>query len=237
MIGAAGFVGSALLEALHQLGEYRVVAVLRETHDDMREQGPYDVVVNAACPSRRYWASEHPAADRAATVARTQALLDDWDYGRFVQVSSISARTQLDTAYGRHRAEAEALCARRGELVVRLGPMYGERSKGALIDMLHDRPVYLSGESRQSFAPVSWCGSWIAANLSRDGLCEIGARTSIALREIRDAIQSRSEFMSDSVDDQFPVGMTDTDDWPLAADVVSWLRQRRLRPATPRQEP
>jgi hypothetical protein len=208
-----------------------VVAVTRANHDDVRRRGPVDVLINAACPSKRFWAEHNPAADRAATVDRTDTLRRGWTYGHFVQISSISARTQLDTAYGRHRAEAERLCGP-DDLVVRLGPMYGAGyRKGVLLDMLDDRPVYASGRSRQSFATVQWCAAWTAANRHRAGVVEVGARTCVTLAEVRDAVGSRSEFAKDHVDDQFPVTPTGAD-WPDAADVIGWLIERRRgRPA------
>jgi nucleoside-diphosphate-sugar epimerase len=230
VVGAAGFVGSAVVAALAGHGEQRVVAVTRANHAEVRGQGRFDVLVNAACPSRRLWAEHNPGEDRAETVDKTAALLREWDFGRFVQISSISARSQLDTAYGRHRAEAEQLCDQ-DCLIVRLGPMYGQDyRKGALLDLLDDKPVYASGASRQSFAPVEWCAGWLAANLDRTGLWEVGARTAITLREVRDAIGSRSTFAKEYVDDQFPLTPVEAD-WPVAADVIAWLRLRRLASA------
>lgn len=229
VVGARGFVGAAITAALERRGEHRVIPVVRSSYEQARRQGPFDVVINAACPSRRFWAEQHPAADHLETVRKTEALVRDWAWGRFVQISSMSARTQQDTVYGRHRAEAERVCGVDGSLVVRLGPMYGRGcDKGALLDLLAGRPVYASGESRQSFAPVEWCAGWVAAHLDETGVWEIGARTAITLREVRDAIGSRSPFVEERRDDQFPVLTPAAADWPVAADVIGWLRRRRL---------
>ncbi|MEU3168920.1 hypothetical protein [Streptosporangium sp. NPDC006930] len=217
--GARGFVGSAIVRALGGAA----VPVGRENYEEARRSGPFDVLINAACPSRRYWARHHPEDDHRETVVKTEAFLRDWEWKRFLQISTISARTQLDTPYGRHRAEAEELCA--GRLIVRLGPMYGTGyTKGVLQDILGDQPVYAAGSSRQSFAPVDWCGRWVADHLDAEGLWELGARTTITLREIRDAVGSRSTFDSDRVDDQFPVVTEPEADWPDASDVVCWLK-------------
>ncbi|MDP9863622.1 MULTISPECIES: hypothetical protein [Streptosporangium] len=219
--GARGFVGAAITQALGAVA----VPVSRENYEEVRRSGPFDVLINAACPSRRYWARHNPADDHRETVVKTRAFLREWEWDRFVQISSISARTQPDTPYGAHRAEAEELCA--GNLVVRLGPMYGTAYvKGVLMDMIGNRPVYTAGESRQSFAPVEWCGRWVATHLEAKGLWEVGARTTITLREIRDAVGSRSTFDSDRIDDQFPLVTTPEADWPVAADVVGWLSAR-----------
>ncbi|WP_164543484.1 NAD-dependent epimerase/dehydratase family protein [Streptomyces mobaraensis] len=219
VVGAGGFVGTAITRALGSAA----VPVTRATYEEARRSGPFDVLVNTACPSRRYWARQHPDEDRRETVDKTRALLRDWEWGRFVQISTISARTQPDTPYGRNRAEAEELCA--DHLIVRLGPMYGDaNTKGVLMDFLGNQPVYAHGDSRQSFAPVDWCGRWIASHLDAEGLWEVGARTTVSLREIRDAVGSRSVFAGTRKDDQFP--LVSRPDWPDAADVIGWLGAR-----------
>ncbi|MGY2118293.1 hypothetical protein ACW9HR_30665 [Nocardia gipuzkoensis] len=231
VVGAAGYVGAALVEALGRGGRWEVVPVVRADHELHRTAGRYDVLVNAACPSKRFWAEHNPDDDRQETVDKTRLLRERWDWDRFVQISSISARTQLDTVYGRHRSEAEQLCSGADDLVVRLGPMYGgDYRKGVLADMAADRPVFASGRSRQSFAPVDWCADWIAAHLADTGLREVGARTTVTLAEVRDAVGSRSEFTKDYVDDQFPITATGPD-WPEAAAVIDWMAGRRVSDA------
>ncbi|NQE71085.1 NAD(P)-dependent oxidoreductase [Nocardia gamkensis] len=228
VVGATGYVGAALVDALARSGRWEVVPVVRADHERHRAAGRYDVLINTACPSKRFWAEHHPDADRQETVDKTRLLRERWDWDRFVQISSISARTQLDTVYGRHRAEAEQMCCTPDSLVVRLGPMYGgDYRKGVLADMAADRPVFASGRSRQSFAPVEWCADWIAAHLEDTGLREVGARTTVTLAEVRDAVGSRSEFAKDHVDDQFPITATGPD-WPEAAAVIDWLAGRRV---------
>jgi nucleoside-diphosphate-sugar epimerase len=228
VVGAAGYVGAALVEALGRRGGFEVVPVVRADHEAHRTAMRYDVLIKAACPSKRFWAEHNPEADRAETVDKTRLLRQRWRWDRFVQISSISARTQLDTVYGRHRAEAEQLCSGADTFVVRLGPMYGgDYRKGVLADMAADRPVFASGRSRQSFAPVDWCADWIAGHLEDTGLREVGARTTVTLAEVRDAVGSRSEFAKDHVDDQFPI-TAPAADWPEAAAVIDWLAGRRV---------
>ncbi|WP_201298073.1 NAD(P)-dependent oxidoreductase [Nocardia sp. CY41] len=232
--GAAGYVGSALVGALERSGRAEVVPVVRADYEGHRTAGRYDVLINAACPSKRFWAEQHPGEDRRETVDKTRLLREQWRWDRFVQISSISARTQLDTVYGRHRAEAEQLCSGTDTLVVRLGPMYGgDYRKGVLADMAADRPVFASGRSRQSFAPVDWCAEWITGHLDNTGLREVGARTTVTLTEVRDAVGSHSHFAKDYVDDQFPVTATGSD-WPEAAAVIDWLAGRRVSDAQAR---
>jgi nucleoside-diphosphate-sugar epimerase len=148
VVGGAGFVGESIVRAFRSNPDVEVISVGRSDHAAHRERA-YDVVINSAMPSGRFWAKNNPQRDFVETVQKTADLFYGWRFRRFIQISSVSARCQLDTVYGRHKAAAECVCAGPSSLIVRLGPMYGATlSKGVLIDMLHGRPVFVSGESR-----------------------------------------------------------------------------------------
>ena len=152
--------------------------------------------------SGRFRAKNNPDKDFVETVQKTADLIYGWRYGKFVQISTVSARCQLDTVYGRHKAAAEKICGFGDNLIVRLGPMYSrELSKGVLVDMLQGRKVFVDEESRYCFAPLEFVASWIAGNLGRSGIVEVGARTAISLREAADHIGADVEFAG-AVDNQ-----------------------------------
>jgi nucleoside-diphosphate-sugar epimerase len=184
VVGAEGYVGRAITRALKRRVDVRVTAVTRASYETAR-RSRYDVVVNAAMPSARFKARNEPNWDFVETVEKTADLVYGWEHGRLVQVSSVSARCQLDTVYGRHKAAAEQLCRPDQDLVVRLGPMYSEDlTKGVLVDMLEGRKVWVDGSSRYCFAPRDWVAEWIADHLKRTGLVEVGARDGLALRDV-----------------------------------------------------
>ena len=225
LIGAAGFVGAAIATALQKNGEHQLVAVTRATYEAARAGDKYDVLINAAMPSRRFWAKQNPQLDFHETVEKTSHLLNDWTWDRFVQISSISARSQLDTVYGRHKAAAEKLCAFGDNLVLRLGPMYGSTlDKGVLIDLIHDRTVFVSPESRYCFAPVGWIGSWIADNLQRTGILDLGGNDAISIGTVAKAMESHSRFEG-AVDDQ--ILSKPIDGAPSASAVIDYLHNLR----------
>jgi hypothetical protein len=142
-------------------------------------------------------------------------------------VSSISARSQLDTVYGRHKAAAERLCNPSRDLVVRLGPMYGETlSKGVLIDMLQGKPVFAAGESRYCFAPLAFSAGWIAGNLDRTGTVEVGGRNAVSLSALAAHLGIDITFEGD-VDHQEIA--SPEEGFPEASDVLSFLDSRRSR--------
>jgi nucleoside-diphosphate-sugar epimerase len=227
VVGARGFVGRALARAFEDAGGWRVVAVVRDSYDECR-RGEYDVLVNAAMPSRRYWARQDPPGDFRETVAKTAELFYGWRFGKFVQISSVSARCQLDIVYGRHKAAAERICGTPETLIVRLGPLYDETlTKGVLIDMLNGAPVFVSGDSRYAFAPLSFVAGWIAAHTDRRGVVEVGARSAIALRDVAAHLGGASEF-SGAVDHQEMVDPEPS--FPDAREVLGFLDRRRTAP-------
>jgi len=124
VVGASGFLGRALVDVLTRKHE-DVTAVTRDTYAAASAQR-YDIVINAAMPAKRFWAKQHPDLDFVETVQKTSDLLEKWQYDRFVQVSSVSARCERSTVYGRHKAAAEVLCERPACLVVRLSNLFGD---------------------------------------------------------------------------------------------------------------
>ena len=60
-------------------------------------------------PSKRFWAQQNPKKDFRETVEKTFNIVNDWKSSKIIQISSISARSQLDTVYGRHKAASEKL--------------------------------------------------------------------------------------------------------------------------------
>jgi dTDP-4-dehydrorhamnose reductase len=231
LVGAGGYVGRALAASLERRPDVAVTPVTRATNAKAR-QGAYDVLINAAMPSRRFWAGEHPQDDFVETVEKTASLVYGWRFGKLVHISSVSARSQLDTVYGRHKAAAERLCAFGDNLIVRLGAMYShDLSKGVLVDILQGRKVFVDGASRYCFAPLAFIAEWIAANLHRTGLVELGGQNAISLRDVAAAIGADVRF-------EGPVDHQEVENpepgFPDARDVVTFMREARARQAAAR---
>ena len=228
VVGAGGYVGRGLSRALAARGDLEVREVTRESYASERER-PCDVLINAAMPAARLRARRDPSWDFDETVAKTAGLAYGWDHGKLVQISSVSARCQLDTVYGRHKAAAERLCRPGEDLVVRLGPMYSDDlAKGVLIDMLEGRKVWADPRSRYCFAPRDWVAGWIAANLERTGLVEVGARDALALGDVARHLGAELEFEGALDDQEIP---NPEDDFPPAAAVLEWVDEQAVRRA------
>ena len=226
VVGASGYVGGALCTAFARDPRYHVTAITRATYAQWRPH-PFDLLINAAMPSGRFWAATHPHEDFVETVQKTADLVEGWTFQRFVQISTVSARCQLETVYGRHKAAAEKLCAFGANLIVRLGPMYSAGlTKGVLVDLLHGRTVFVDGESRYAFAPLEFVSAWIVAHLDRSGVVEVGARTAIRLREVANHLGAPVTFEGavDHQEIQCPVP-----EFPDARDVLRFVDEQRPR--------
>jgi nucleoside-diphosphate-sugar epimerase len=228
VVGAEGYVGRAIARALARRADVQLTAVTRSSYETAR-QGRYDVVVNAAMPAARFKARNDPRWDFVETVQKTADLLYGWELGKLIQVSSVSARCQLDTIYGRHKSAAERMCHPDRDLVVRLGPMYSEDlAKGVLVDMLEGRKVWVDGSSRYCFAPRDWVGQWIADHLDRTGLVEVGARDGLALRDVARHVGADVEFEGPVDHQEIP---QPAPDFPAAEGVLAFLQEQARRRA------
>jgi nucleoside-diphosphate-sugar epimerase len=220
VIGSKGYVGSALYEELLKSPEHSVVSVARDNYATIKEQS-FDIIINCAMPSGRFWAKNNPQEDFIETVKKTADLLYGWQFKKFVQISTVSARCQLDTIYGRHKAAAEKLCNFGENLIVRLGALYSKNmKKGVLVDMLQGNKVFVDGASRYSFISVSFCASWIASNLHRQGIVELGGKNAIALKDVARHIGADIEFEG-AVNHQ-DIKSTE-ENLPKASDVLNFL--------------
>ncbi len=226
LVGASGYVGRALAAAFERRHDVSLTPVTRATYAEA-QRGAYDIVINAAMPAQRYWARQHPHEDFVETVEKTASLVYGWRFGKLVQISTISARSQLDTIYGRHKAAAEQLCGFGHNLIVRLGAMYSpDLDTGVLIDILQGRPVFVDGASRYCFAPLGFVAEWIAAHLERTGVVEVGGRDAISLRDVAAAIGADVRF--DGALDHQEIRHPEPD-FPEARDVVAFMRAVQAR--------
>lgn len=219
LIGSGGYVGTVLHEALQGEG-HTVVGVTRESYDE-HKSGQYEILINCAMPSGRFWAKNNPEKDFIETIEKTANLLYGWKFKKIVQISTVSARCQLNTVYGRHKSAAEKLCDFGENLVVRLGALYGgNMKKGVLVDMLEGKKVYVDGESRYSFVSVDFCAHWIAKHLDRAGVVEIGGKNALPLKDVARHLGANIEFEG-LVDLQDLLEVEK--DFPEAKDVLPFL--------------
>ena len=211
IVGSNGFVGKAICKAVKNY-EYEVFDITRE-NCDIHKLLEYDILINSAMPSKRFWALNYPIEDVNETIVKTAELFYEWSYKKFIQISSFSAKMQIDIPYGAHKRAAEVLVEnKKNTLIVRLGSLYGgDLDKSALFDLVNHNHIYVDINSEYNYIDIDFVANWIVENLDKIGIKEVGARDSISLLEISKGIwenptyEGRKEFFySDEVEDDMP---------------------------------
>jgi len=207
LIGANGFVGSEIANAIINEKRYSFIPVTR--HDNLEKAiQKAEVVIHAANSGKRFFAENNPEIDFKESVEKTEIIKKLSINKRLILISSISARTQLDTVYGRNRRSCELIADTEKSLIIRLGPMYGtDKSIGVLNDIINNRKVYAAPTTEYAFVDVRYNAKKIISLVSEDdtiGIIEIGAKNGISLESLRNKLKSTSTFEGKD-DTQIPV--------------------------------
>jgi dTDP-4-dehydrorhamnose reductase len=220
VLGKHGFVGSTLCDHFTASG-IAYEGISRSEFPSFIGRSDISLVINCAMPSGRFSAKSEPFNDFEETVLKTAKIKYCFPNAKLIQISSISASVQSDTIYGKHKRMAELLLDK-DDLIIRLGPLYHTKlAKGALIDIMEDQMVYVSGESKYGFTPLDWVCEFIINNLNMTGLVELGASGFILLKDLAKQLNSKSDF-SGPLDHQV---FTDVfEGQPAASDVVNFCR-------------
>jgi nucleoside-diphosphate-sugar epimerase len=196
VIGANGFVGQEICKFISQKSQLCLIPITR-TDNCKRLLEKADIVIHAANSARRFSAEKDPEKDYYETVIKTFEMLSYSIGKKFILISSLSCKTQMNINYGRNRKSCELLALQQSAIIIRLGPMYGgNRKLDALHDLLAERCVYLAPETRYAYVDVEWAGKKIVDSLNLEsGIYEIGAHNAISLAEIRDHFHLKCEFL------------------------------------------
>jgi nucleoside-diphosphate-sugar epimerase len=192
IIGYKGFVGSCLYKYIKK----KKIGIDRNNFLKYQKK-KFDLLINCSMPSKRFWAKLNPKKDFEETVLKTKFFIDNYNYNKFIHISSISARCEYKTTYGKNKKKSEKIVEKtKNYLIIRLGPMYGKKlNKGVLIDMIADAPIYINGKSKYSFTSVEWVAKWIIKNISiKNKTIEIGSRNFIKLSNLAKKINCTSVF-------------------------------------------
>ncbi|MFC1646800.1 hypothetical protein ACFL1A_00820 [Patescibacteria group bacterium] len=201
VLGANGYVGKAIYESFKRNDNVNVVAITRKNFHRYQKK-KFDLLFNSAMPSKRYWAAQNPQDDYVETVEKTAMFYNTFLYKKFIQISSVSARCQLDTVYGRNKLASENLVDTGCNLIIRLGPMYSlGLKKGVLIDIIKNGTVYVNGESVYAFADLRFCAKEIVKQKEKTGTIEIGAKNGIALKKVALKLGKSVDFVGE-IDNQ-----------------------------------
>ena len=222
LYGFKGYVGSQLFKAL-KTSSHNVLGIGRDEFNKVEKKEDYDLVIHCANSARRFYANTHPEKDNEAILATTSEILNRHKSSNLLLISSLSCRTEANTAYGRNRYIAERSWMDKNGKIVRLGPMYGGgREKDTLHDIINDEHVYYSKDTRYAYCSVEWVAGYISVLIKNfqkmKTIQEIGASNTITLGALAKALHSRSSF-AEKNDDQFPI---DFSEGPDAKQVINY---------------
>ena len=222
VIGANGFVGNKLSNILKK-ENINYEEVTRDNYDYFRDKNNFSHVSNCAMPSGRFSSKNNPSEDFKETVLKTFNIRNDFLESKIIQISSISAKVQLDTVYGRNKRAAELILDPQKDLIIRLGPIYdSSMQKGALIDIVKSNKVFVSGDTKYAFTPLDWACLEILNMIDETGIFEVGSKNYITLKDLRDAISSKSDFEGFNDDQIFPNA---GESCPDANDVIDFAKK------------
>ena len=167
VLGSGGFLGSEVAERLGE--DFDVFGITRENYDAARGEA-FDLFVNAAGNSRRYWANENVLEDFESSTASVYRTIFDFKIGCYVYVSSADVYGEhgdpsravetglIDPSrlspYGFHKYLSELLVKRHSEkyVILRCSALIGRGlKKGPITDLLRGEPMFVTTDSELQF--------------------------------------------------------------------------------------
>lgn len=172
LIGANGFVGSAFARLLQSCPNVQLVRVTRENFDSI-PAAHSDVVIEAACNSKKFLAAENPATEFELSVTHRLKTLLRFPADLQVHISSVDVYSDLTSPattredspvdfskvsrYGFHKLLAEQLVRHYAPrwLILRLAGMVGPGlRKNPVFDILNGLPLRMHPDSRYQYMPT-----------------------------------------------------------------------------------
>jgi nucleoside-diphosphate-sugar epimerase len=169
LIGANGLVGSAFARKLSKTPGVELVPVVRATYDQLVGTSA-DVVIEAACNSRKFFAEEKPVEEFETSVTHRLKSLFDFPAPFHLHISSVDVYSDLTSPettredcqidlgkashYGFHKLLAEELVRHYAKkwLVARLAGMVGPGlRKNPVFDILNGQPLRIHPDSQYQF--------------------------------------------------------------------------------------
>ena len=230
IVGPDGFVGSHVVRE----AESRGLETLKiKRGDDTSELASCACIIYCANSPSRYKASLNPELDYSDSVLKTRSYLDavDTRNTKFVLISSISARSEVETVYGANRLDCENIVLGRGGRVARLGYMFSPGfAYGAVRDLLEGNRVYLAEDSEYTFTNVAWVAKKILDLFyfsDESKIVELGCKGSMTLKEVALELNSTSNFADSRLDVQ--VARSSFKDQPESSEFREYLTELRSK--------
>lgn len=180
LIGALGFVGSALKAELSNEKNIVLSCITRKNYDEYIGKD-YDLVIDAACNSKKYLADNDPVHEASSSIIHKLKTLTEIQSKFHIHISSVDVyedlsnknMTKEDTIisssssnYGAHKLAAEQLVKHYAQkwLIFRLSGMVGaEIRKNPVYDIINDIPIFINEHSKYQFMSTTFVAKNILA--------------------------------------------------------------------------
>lgn len=194
IIGANGFLGNSIYKH-GKLSENTIIPI---TKDNFKESSKddYEILINAATPSKKFWALNNPYDDFMKTVDLTANIVYNWNYEKLIQISTISTKDDFTKhPYALNKKISEIIATQKKSLIIRLTNLYGDRlEKGPLFDLISSKKIFVNPDSKYRFISTDFVSEWIFKNLERTGIVELGSKDEISLRTIAEKLKINAEW-------------------------------------------
>jgi dTDP-4-dehydrorhamnose reductase len=180
LIGAQGFVGSALKTQLSNEKNLVLSCITRKNYDE-HIGNDYDLVIDAACNSKKYLADNDPVHEASSSIIHKLKTLTEINSKFHIHISSVDVYEDLSirnmtkedsiissssSNYGAHKLAAEQLVKHYAQkwLIFRLSGMVGaEIRKNPVYDIINDIPIYINENSKYQFMSTKFVAKNILA--------------------------------------------------------------------------
>lgn len=153
VLGGAGFLGREIVRVLEK--KHNVSAITKYNYDFYKYKH-FDIIINANGNSKKHLAEKDPVWDFAASVLSVYKTLFDFEFKRYIYISSIDSHSE--NIYGFHKGLAEQIIVEHAYnknfeySIIRCASIIGkDMTKGVVYDILRDIPLRITADSRMYF--------------------------------------------------------------------------------------
>jgi len=226
IIGGGGLLGSNLREYFSKSAE---VDSIEKDNYDSKIGSSYDVLINANGNSKRFWANIHPFEDFEASTRSVHKSLFDFTFKKYIYFSSIDvyldhsgiATTKEDAArdagkrppYSFHKWLSEQIVRNYAEnhLILRLSVLLGRGlRKGIVYDLLHDKPLFVTPESRLQHITTEEVARVIQTLLDKDIRNEtfnVGGHGAVSVSKLMEMCGKSSDILENPETQAYEMNM------------------------------
>lgn len=208
VIGAEGFLGKMISQYFTKEG-HSVTAITRDNYKTYVDSGyAFDVLINCNGNSKKFWANHHPKEDFQASVVSVYNSLFDFNFNKYVYISSIDATHS--NIYGFHKLLSETCIQKhcKDYIILRCAAIIdSEMKKGYVHDILQGNLVYVTPDSTLKVITREKIAKTMKYLIDQRaiGVYSVGSVDSISIesighlldRPVKYAPQCRAEYYND----------------------------------------